>query len=75
MHTKDLANGGPLSLLAELGLTDESVLELVNQGFLTAEYRVYCGTRLGPYFKLRWRSKGRQRVKYLGRMALLSNCT
>ena len=55
------------SLLAELGLTDEDVLSLVNQGFLTAEYRVHGAARLGPYFKLRWRSNGRQRVKYLGR--------
>ena len=55
------------SLLAELGLTDEDVLSLVHQGFLTAEYRNYGGARLGPYFKLRWRSNGRQRVKYLGR--------
>jgi hypothetical protein len=64
---KDLPSRGPFSLLAELGLTDEDVLALANQGFLTAEYRDYCGTRLGPYFKLRWRSNGRQRVKYLGR--------
>ena len=63
----EMPNPDSLSLLAELGLTDEDVLTLVNQGFLTAEYRNYGDARLGPYFKLRWRSNGRQRVKYLGR--------
>ena len=43
------------------------MLELAEQGFMTREYRTYRDARLGPYFKLRWRSGGRQRVKYLGR--------
>jgi hypothetical protein len=53
-------------LLAELGLSSEDLEALKRQGFVGADYR-HRGRRLsGPYFKLRWRSKGRQKVSYLG---------
>src|SRR5438105_2365052 len=52
--------------LAELGLSGEDLEALKRQGFVAADYR-HRGRRLfGPYFKLRWRSKRRQQVLYLG---------
>jgi hypothetical protein len=48
--------------LAGLGLADADLQALARQGFVAAEFR-----RLRPpYFKLRWRRDGRQRVRYLG---------
>lgn len=51
----------------EIGLTDSEAL--ARQGFVAAEYRSGTGGRRGPYYKLRWRCGGRQRVRYLGRDA------
>jgi len=53
-------------ILRELGLSREALEALRRQGFVTGEFCVRGGRRLGPYFKLRWRSAGRQRVVYLG---------
>ena len=55
---------GLLDLL--IGPVERQALE--QQGFVAAEY---CQGR-GPYFKLRFRTRGRQRVVYLGRDAHLA---
>jgi hypothetical protein len=60
------ASTDPCSILMSLGLSLAEVDCLKDQGVVTAEYRDYQGTHLGPYHKLRWRMHGRQRVKYLG---------
>jgi hypothetical protein len=52
-----------------LGLSHAEVDCLQHQGFVAVEYRDYRGARLGPYFKLRWRRDGKQRVTYLARDA------
>jgi hypothetical protein len=53
-------------LLAALGLSSDDLEALKRQGFVATDYR-HRGRRLyGPYFKLRWRRKGRQKVLYLG---------
>ncbi len=62
----DSANAGE-RLLLRLGLTRNDIAALRRQGFIAAEYCVRGGRRFGPYFKLRWRCGGRQRVRYLGR--------
>jgi hypothetical protein len=49
--------------LAGLGLAAEDLRALARQGFVAAEAR----RGRGPYYKLRWRRGGRQRVRYLGR--------
>jgi hypothetical protein len=56
----------PWSILMGLGMSRTEVDCLQDQGFVAAEYRTYQGARLGPYYKLRWRQDGKQRVKYLG---------
>jgi len=53
--------------LARLRLAADEQQALAQQGFVSAEYREQNGRRYGPYFKLRWRQDGRQRVRYLGR--------
>lgn len=52
--------------LIKLGLGQEELDALRNQGFVAPEYRVRAGRRWGPCYKLRWRQEGRQRVLYLG---------
>ena len=52
--------------LMGLGLGPDELKSLRNQGFLASEFRVRAGRRWGPYYKLRWRQNGRQRVLYLG---------
>src|SRR5262249_19393729 len=47
--------------------SDDDQRALARQGFVAAEFRGRGGRRQGPYFKLRWRQDGRQRVRYLGR--------
>ena len=56
----------PWSFLMALGLSRDEVECMEQQGFVAVEHRAYKGTRLGPYFRLRWRMNGRQRVKSLG---------
>ena len=56
------------SILMNLGLSRAEVNCLQHQGFVASEYRA----RHGPYFKLRWRNDGKQRVKYLGHDAELA---
>ena len=51
------------AVLAALALSNEQLTALARQGFVAAEYR---GKR-GPFFKLRFRCKGRQMVRYLGK--------
>ena len=51
---------------AGLNLSVKDYAALAEQGFVAPEFRTYAGKKLGPYFKLRWRSGGRQRVRYLG---------
>jgi hypothetical protein len=54
---------GPIEgALAGLGLAAEDLRALARQGFVSEERR---GGR-GPYYKLRWRRAGQQRVRYLG---------
>jgi hypothetical protein len=57
---------GDCNLLAGLGLSEEDYRALARQGFLAAEFRRRGRRRLGPYYKLRWRRGGRQRVRYVG---------
>ena len=38
-----------------------------NQGIVAATWRTYRGKRLGPYFQLAYRDRGRQHWVYLGR--------
>ena len=59
----------PWEVLTGLGLSRADVEGLQRQGFVAPEFRVDQGVRRGPYYKLRWRINGRQRVKYLGRSA------
>jgi hypothetical protein len=42
------------------------------QGSVVAGWRAYRGRRLGPYFRLACRDRGRQRSIYLGRCAELA---
>jgi hypothetical protein len=53
--------------LAALALPAEDLEALTRQGFVAAEPRQRSGRLLGPFFKLRWRRSGRQRVCYLGK--------
>ena len=53
--------------LAALALPAEDLEALTRQGFVAAEPRRRGGRPLGPFFKLRWRRSGRQRVRYLGK--------
>ena len=52
--------------LTGLGLGLKELESLRDQGFVAPEFRVRAGRRWGPYYKLRWRQNGRQRVRYLG---------
>lgn len=52
--------------LTGLGLGAEDLESLRSQGFVNPEFRYRSGRRWGPYYKLRWRQNGRQRVLYLG---------
>ena len=52
----------PPRRLADLGLEPDDHDALQRQGFVSVEYR----GRRGPFFKLRFRLDGRQRVVYLG---------
>ena len=58
--------------LARLGLGPADRAALARQGFVAAEWRRRGGRRWGPYFKLRWRRGGVQRVRYLGREVRIS---
>ena len=58
MHLTPRASG-----LAALGLTSGELLAIAQQGFVSTEHR----SRRGPYYKLRFRMRGRQVVRYLGR--------
>ena len=49
--------------LARFALSDQELIDLARQGSVSQEFR---GAR-GPFFKLRFRSGGRQRVLYLGK--------
>ena len=63
-HTAPATRGSPnYDPLADLGLSGEDLACLARQGCVTAEFR----GQSGPYYKLRWRRDGRQRVLYLGR--------
>src|SRR5205823_9082381 len=53
--------------LGRLGLGPADRAALARQGFVAAEWRRRGGRRWGPYFKLRWRRGGVQRVRYLRR--------
>src|SRR5256885_3352521 len=53
--------------LADLGLSTAEYQALTEQGFVAAERRQHNGRVCGPYYKLRWRLNGRQKVRYLGR--------
>ena len=53
-------------LLAQLGLSTPDLAALAKQGFVSGEYRNRGARRCGPYYKLRWRLDGAQRVLYLG---------
>jgi hypothetical protein len=53
--------------LSRLGLSKENYQALAQQGYVAAECCWRNGRRLGPYYKLRFRQEGRQRVRYLGR--------
>lgn len=55
--------------LARLRISPDDYQALAQQGFVSAEYRERDGRRYGPYFKLRWRLHGLQKVRYLGRDA------
>ena len=46
--------------------------QFARQGSVVAGWREYAGRRLGPYFRLAYREKGRQRSIYLGRCAELA---
>lgn len=54
--------------LEALSLTAEELGALAQQGFVAAEHR----GQHGPFFKLRFRVQGRQRVKYLGKDAAVA---
>lgn len=56
-----------VGFLSELNLAPDDLACLLRQGFVSSEFRSRRGKTFGPYYKLRWRSEGRQRVKYLGR--------
>jgi hypothetical protein len=56
-----------ITCLADLALTPEDLGGLTRQGFVSREFR---GTR-GPYFKLRFRSRGQQKVRCLGQDQVL----
>lgn len=56
----------PGKALESLGLEEEAMEALQHQGFVAEEFRDRAGRRWGPYYKLRWRQDGRQRVRYLG---------
>ena len=43
------------------------------QGAVLATWRTYRGRRLGPYFRVSWRERGRQRSIYLGRSEELAS--
>ena len=58
--------------LLQLGLSEADCRCLVHCGFVGSEYRQRHGQTYGPYYKLRFRSNGRQRVRYLGRDAALA---
>jgi hypothetical protein len=53
-------------LLGQLGFRAEEMAALARQGSVSLEIRLRKGVPAGPYYKLRWRQQGRQRVKYLG---------
>ncbi|MBN2578638.1 MAG: DUF1678 domain-containing protein [Pirellulales bacterium] len=40
---------------------------LARQGSIVATYRTYNGRKLGPYYRLAYRTEGRQRSLYLGK--------
>jgi len=52
----------PIRRLADLNLAPEELRELTRQGFIAREYRGDSG----PFFKIRFRVRGRQIVRYLG---------
>jgi hypothetical protein len=62
------AAAGPApGALAELGLRPADLDALAKRGFVAADSRPSrAGPPRGPYYKLRWREGGRQRVRYLG---------
>jgi hypothetical protein len=45
---------------------------LRRRGYVVQTWREYCGRRLGPYYRLRYREQGRERSVYLGRDAALA---
>jgi len=49
------------------GLFAEKRSLFSRQGSVRARFETYNGHRLGPYYSLVWRERGRQRVRYLGR--------
>jgi hypothetical protein len=60
-------------LLARLGVMPEEMATLAQQGSVSQEIRQRKGKPTGPYYKLRWRQRGRQRVRYLGRDPTLAS--
>lgn len=66
MQTEGSKDHGVLRLLS-IGPAEQHALK--QQGFVAAEYR----KGRGPYFKLRYRVNGRQRVVYLGTDARLAD--
>ena len=64
-HT--IINHSDSDVLNGLGLDRHELDALMKQGFVSSEYRHRNEKKFGPYYKLRWRFNGRQRVKYLGR--------
>jgi hypothetical protein len=47
-------------------------MALSRQGYVVESWRQYRGRRLGPYYRLRYRERGRMRSVYLGRDAVLA---
>lgn len=67
----NLSDRAAAELFHRLDLDERDLAAIARQGFVAVEFRRRSGRRCGPYYKLRWRVAGRQRVRYLGRNPVL----